>query len=136
MKISWAAKYLFASLPFVVFFSWWRLADWAYNHFHCYGLKQMQPCFARSLDVSTFVATGLFFAALLWIPAAVLSVVLALSIFEKHNRERIAKGPSPKTHVRCPDCHKIIPKEASLCEHCLCRLVPQPSSLEATQEDP
>jgi hypothetical protein len=132
MKVPWSAKYLLTSLPFVVTFGWWRLADWAYLYFHCEGgLKDLQPCFAGSLNITPYVGTGLFFGGLLWVPAAVLSVVLALSVGEKHNRERIAKGPSPRTHVRCPDCQKIIPMESSVCEHCGCRLIPQSSVQES-----
>ncbi len=36
-----------------------------------------------------------------------------------------AKGPSPKTHVRCPDCRELVLKEARKCKHCGCPLVPQ-----------
>lgn len=135
MKVPWSVKYLLAFLPFILTFGWWRLAVWAEQYFHCYGLKQMQPCLAGSLDITRFVGTGLFLAMLLWIPSAVLSIVLALSVGEKHNRERAANGPQPQTHVLCPDCHKIIPKEASLCEHCLCRLVPQYLSNESANDN-
>jgi hypothetical protein len=135
MKVPWSVKYLVASLPFVMVFGWWRLADWAHHYFQCYGLKQMQPCLAGPVNLTGFVATGMFFGALLWIPAAILSVVLALAVGEKHNRERIANGPSPKTHVLCPECHKIIPVEASVCEHCLCRLVPQSPPHESVNDN-
>jgi TM2 domain-containing membrane protein YozV len=33
--------------------------------------------------------------------------------------------PRPDTHVRCPDCRELIIKEARVCKHCGCRLVPQ-----------
>ena len=131
MKLSWPAKYLLASLPFAFTLGGWRLSEWAYAYFQCKGgLKDLQPCYAASFDITPFLVFGLFFCQLLWVPAAILSAVFALSVFEKHNRERIAKGPSPKTHVRCPDCQKIIPKEACVCEHCGCKLIPQPSLQE------
>jgi hypothetical protein len=132
MHMSWPTKYALASLPFAVTFSGWRLAEWAYPYFQCKGgLKDLQPCFAGSIDITGFIGIGLFFCQLLWIPAAVLSAVIALSVFEKHNRERIAKGPNPETHVRCPDCKKIIPNEACVCAHCGCKLIPQPSLQES-----
>lgn len=34
-------------------------------------------------------------------------------------------GPSPKTHVRCPDCAELILKDAKVCKHCRCKLLPQ-----------
>lgn len=34
------------------------------------------------------------------------------------------KGPSPWTDVFCPDCKEFIHKEANVCKHCGCKLVP------------
>lgn len=34
-------------------------------------------------------------------------------------------APTPETHVRCPDCKELVLKEASVCKHCHCKLVPQ-----------
>src|SRR4030067_2739144 len=36
------------------------------------------------------------------------------------------KTPTPETHVRCPDCQKLVPKETHLCKYCGCKLIPQP----------
>lgn len=33
-------------------------------------------------------------------------------------------GPSPWTHVRCPDCREYVYKDANKCKHCGIRLVP------------
>lgn len=33
--------------------------------------------------------------------------------------------PTPKTHVRCPDCAELVLKQASKCKHCGCVLIPQ-----------
>ena len=33
--------------------------------------------------------------------------------------------PSPDTHVKCPDCKELVLKEARVCKHCGCKLVPQ-----------
>ena len=46
---------------------------------------------------------------------------LLLAILGKVKEE----GPSPDTHVRCPDCAELILKEARVCKHCGCRLIPQ-----------
>jgi len=34
-------------------------------------------------------------------------------------------GATPDTHVKCPDCAELIRREARVCKHCGCRLVPQ-----------
>lgn len=41
------------------------------------------------------------------------------------NVEAKATGPSPETHVKCPDCAELVLKDAKVCKHCGCRLVPQ-----------
>ncbi len=33
--------------------------------------------------------------------------------------------PTPETHVKCPDCAELVRREARVCKHCGCRLVPQ-----------
>ena len=33
--------------------------------------------------------------------------------------------PSPDTHVKCPECRKLVRMEASICRHCSCKLIPQ-----------
>lgn len=33
--------------------------------------------------------------------------------------------PTPDTHVKCPDCAEIIKREARVCKHCGCKLIPQ-----------
>jgi hypothetical protein len=38
---------------------------------------------------------------------------------------RRAEGPTPRTHVKCPDCREYVLKDASICKHCRCSLVPQ-----------
>jgi hypothetical protein len=40
-------------------------------------------------------------------------------------RAAAVQAPSPETHVKCPDCAELIRKEARVCRHCGCRLVPQ-----------
>lgn len=32
-------------------------------------------------------------------------------------------APTPRTHVKCPDCAELILIEAKVCKHCGCRLV-------------
>jgi RNA polymerase subunit RPABC4/transcription elongation factor Spt4 len=35
----------------------------------------------------------------------------------------VPAGPTPATHVKCPDCAEFILIEAKVCKHCGCRLV-------------
>lgn len=34
-------------------------------------------------------------------------------------------APTADTHIKCPDCAELVRKEAKVCKHCGCRLVPQ-----------
>ena len=34
-------------------------------------------------------------------------------------------APTPRTHVKCPDCREFVLKDARVCRHCQCKLVPQ-----------
>jgi Na+/melibiose symporter-like transporter len=36
-----------------------------------------------------------------------------------------AETPSSTTHVTCPDCAELVRKEAKVCKHCGCKLIPQ-----------
>lgn len=33
--------------------------------------------------------------------------------------------PTPETHVKCPDCAELVKREARVCKHCGCKLIPQ-----------
>jgi hypothetical protein len=33
--------------------------------------------------------------------------------------------PTPSTHLRCPDCRELVRKDARVCKHCGCKLIPQ-----------
>ena len=32
--------------------------------------------------------------------------------------------PTPETHVKCPDCRELVLKDARVCKHCHCKLIP------------
>jgi Na+/H+-dicarboxylate symporter len=34
-------------------------------------------------------------------------------------------GPTPATHVKCPDCAELVLHQAKVCKHCGCKLIPQ-----------
>jgi RNA polymerase subunit RPABC4/transcription elongation factor Spt4/uncharacterized membrane protein YqaE (UPF0057 family) len=40
-----------------------------------------------------------------------------------------AQGPSPQTHVKCPDCRELILADARKCKHCGTALVPQVAAI-------
>lgn len=52
-------------------------------------------------------------------PAFALLVVAVMPVEKPDN------SPTPETHVRCPDCKELVLKEAIVCKHCKCKLVPQ-----------
>ena len=60
-------------------------------------------------------------ALIFTIPAHLIYLMLAGSR-AKDDLDR----PSPETHIRCPDCRELVRKDATVCKHCRCRLVPQP----------
>lgn len=62
---------------------------------------------------------GYFFLSLILSPLIGLILAVALPAVSKND------GPSPKTHVRCPDCRELVLKDARKCKHCGCALVPQ-----------
>ena len=41
------------------------------------------------------------------------------------SRRRGVAPPSPNSHVKCLDCAELVLREARVCKHCNCRLVPQ-----------
>lgn len=45
----------------------------------------------------------------------------------KHRQQDALRSrkPKPETHVRCPDCRLLIPREATVCNACGCKLIPQ-----------
>ena len=34
-------------------------------------------------------------------------------------------GPTPDTHIKCPDCAELVLRQAKVCKHCGCKLIPQ-----------
>ena len=62
---------------------------------------------------------GWFVLALLLSP--IIAGIFALVVSDKTK----ATGPSPDTHVKCPDCGELVLREAKVCKHCGCKLIPQ-----------
>lgn len=64
-----------------------------------------------------FVNLLLGWTVLVWLAAVIWASAGSKAI--------VAKGPSPDTHIKCPDCRELILKEARICKHCGCKLIPQ-----------
>ncbi len=60
-----------------------------------------------------------FLLGLMFGPFALLVVILMPSL------EPDKGAPSPKTHIKCPDCRELILRDAKVCKHCRCKLIPQ-----------
>ena len=82
--------------------------------------------------------TGLLYLIFCWTFApAIFSFFEAIFLFMKseeafnaeYNQGAVAfqngERVSPDTHVKCPDCAELVKREARVCKHCGCRLVPQ-----------
>lgn len=69
---------------------------------------------SKARTAGIWLLLGLFLG-----PLALLAVGLMPSIAR-------ADGPTSRTHVKCPDCRELVLKDANICKHCRCKLVPQP----------
>lgn len=63
---------------------------------------------------------GWFLLSLLISP--LLAIVLLLILRDLKDQEG---RPNPNTHVKCPDCREFVLREAKVCKHCGCKLIPQ-----------
>lgn len=63
---------------------------------------------------------GIWFISGLFLgPLALIAVGCMPSLARKEGQ------PTPKTHVKCPECRELVLKDANRCKHCRCQLVPQ-----------
>lgn len=78
---------------------------------------------------------GILYLLFFWtlIPA-VIGFIEAIALFSMsdqkfnlaYNDEHAAvDGPTPDTHVKCPDCRELVIKDAAKCRHCGAKLIPQ-----------
>lgn len=59
--------------------------------------------------------------------AMIISPLLALILLVLlPNLKMGTAAPTPDTHIKCPDCAELVLREARVCKHCGCKLVPQP----------
>lgn len=56
-------------------------------------------------------------------------------IFFKQTLTEENAPPSPKTHIKCPDCKELVRKEARVCKHCGCKLVPDSAVSEENAKE-
>ena len=81
-----------------------------------FGLAVVVAVFAARRGRSGF---GWFVLALLISP--LLAGLLCLALGSRHAPD----GPTPETHVKCPDCRELVLRDARRCKHCGCSLIPQ-----------
>ena len=48
---------------------------------------------------------------------------------------RSEPAATSETHVKCPDCAELVLKEARVCKHCVCKLVPTVTAPPKTAGD-
>jgi TM2 domain-containing membrane protein YozV len=58
-------------------------------------------------------------------PGVVLHVLCIVGAASGNPFKLDPHAPTPQTHVKCPDCCELILKDARVCKHCGCRLIPQ-----------
>jgi hypothetical protein len=61
-----------------------------------------------------------------WFLLGTLFPAFALLVVAVMPKENSDSSPTPDSHVKCPDCKELVLKEAVVCKHCKCKLVPQP----------
>lgn len=69
---------------------------------------------SRGRSTGGWFVAGLFF-----------SIFALLAVLVLPSLKRAPGEPTPETHVKCPDCRELVLKEARVCKHCGCKLIPQ-----------
>ena len=77
---------------------------------------------AYSRDHRSFNAIFLVNFFLGW---SILGWLWALIWANTGNVETPSTSPNGNTHVKCPDCAELVKREAKICKHCGCKLIPQ-----------
>jgi uncharacterized paraquat-inducible protein A len=67
----------------------------------------------------------LHLVALLFAGPLLLFITIPAHIIYAAIASRRPAKPNPWTHVKCPDCRELVLKDANVCKHCGCKLVPQ-----------
>ena len=76
---------MLALLPAFVTVGGWQLATWVYGHFGCEGnLKNLQPCFAGSVNLLPWLGIGLFWLQLATWVAVPVSAWLFIMTAARH----------------------------------------------------
>lgn len=68
---------------------------------------------------------GYFILALVISPILCGLLLLIIGRAKGDEAQEAPAGITPETHVKCPDCREFILKDARVCKHCGCKLVPQ-----------
>ena len=75
--------------------------------------------------VGLFASTVEAARTALIIQSILAGALFLFGIFYKPKNKPVAGVPHPDTHVKCPDCREFVLKEATVCKHCGCKLIPQ-----------
>lgn len=65
---------------------------------------------------------GFFLLSLLISP--LIGFIFALAAKDLSKSIQPTGEPNPDTHNKCPDCKELVLKEARICKHCGCKLIP------------
>ena len=99
----------------------WRLAN------HSVGntsklLDERRDAHAGVHQTLVVVVLGyVFFSA----PGVILHILCIVGAASGNPFKPDPNAPTPETHVMCPDCRELVLKDARVCKHCGCKLVPQ-----------
>ena len=74
------------------------------------------------------ILLGTIVGVMMAVPLAAIAFLIVFGVMklrEGSSRTLARAKPTPETHVCCPDCRQLIPKESSACNYCGCRLIPR-----------
>ena len=72
--------------------------------------------------VTSVIAQLKGYSGIKWFILGLIAPGIALFILILMPRPEVV--PTPDTHVKCPDCKELVLKEARVCKHCGCKLIP------------
>ena len=65
---------------------------------------------------------GFLWLILAFFITPIIALIILVAIPVKKDESDL---PNPNSHVKCPDCKELVLKEARVCKHCGCKLIPQ-----------
>ena len=86
-----------------------------------FAITYIVICFLIAYFASARGRSGLAWFVLTLLTTPLVTIVILALTDDLSKKDK----PHPNTHIKCPDCAELIKKEARVCKHCGCKLIPQ-----------